>query len=64
MAEIIEMPNSLRSGDNFTGHEVLICLDCGSETTTILTFGIYCRACRSLRHYQNKKSQVTVKEKF
>ena len=31
---------------------VEICCDCGSEGTTILTSGIYCRACRSFRLFK------------
>ena len=33
---------------------VEICCDCGSEVTTILTSGIYCRGCRSFRFFENK----------
>jgi len=29
-----------------------ICCDCGSSVTTILTFGIYCRGCRSFRFFK------------
>ncbi len=29
-----------------------ICIDCGSVETTILTFGIYCRICRSFRLFK------------
>jgi len=38
---------------------VEICCDCGSEKTTILTSGIYCRSCRSFRLFENK-----VKEEY
>jgi len=31
-----------------------ICCDCGSEQITILSFGSYCRTCRSFRLYKNK----------
>lgn len=33
---------------------VEICCDCGSVKTTILTFGSYCRTCRSFRLFKNK----------
>ena len=33
---------------------VEICCECGSTEITILTFGIYCRICRSFRLYKNK----------
>ena len=35
---------------------VSICCDCGSTSTTILSFGIYCRVCRGLRHFMNKST--------
>jgi len=31
-----------------------ICCDCGSTEITILSFGSYCRTCRSFRLYKNK----------
>jgi len=31
---------------------VTICIDCGSLETTILTFAIYCRICRSFRLFK------------
>jgi len=33
---------------------IKICCDCGNAETTILTFGMYCRMCRSFRHFKNK----------
>jgi len=38
----------------FAVNEIVICCDCGNIGTTILTFGIYCRGCRSFRFYENK----------
>jgi len=38
----------------FAVEGVEICCDCGSVETTILTFGSYCRTCRSFRLYKNK----------
>ena len=38
----------------FVADEVVICCDCGNEGTTILTFGLYCRGCRSFRFFENK----------
>ncbi len=31
---------------------IVICCDCGSPETTILTFGVYCRSCRSFRLFR------------
>ena len=31
---------------------IVICCNCGSEKTTVLRFGIYCRACRSFRLFK------------
>ena len=33
---------------------IKICCDCGSLKTTILTFGTYCRTCRSFRLFKEK----------
>ena len=38
----------------FAVNGVKICCDCGSLETTILTFGSYCRICRSFRFFENK----------
>jgi len=31
---------------------IVICCDCGSPETTILTLGVYCRSCRSFRLFR------------
>jgi len=31
---------------------IVICCNCGSTKTTVLRFGIYCRACRSFRLFK------------
>ncbi len=31
---------------------IIICCDCGSQETTILASGIYCRSCRSFRLFR------------
>jgi len=36
----------------FAVRGIIICCECGSSTTTILTFGIYCRTCRSFRLFE------------
>ncbi len=36
----------------FAVNESVICCDCGSERTTILTMAIYCRGCRSFRLFK------------
>ena len=36
----------------FAVEGITICCDCGNEGTTILTFGLYCRACRSFRLFK------------
>ena len=33
---------------------VEICCECGSVEITILTYGSYCRTCRSFRAFENK----------
>ncbi len=33
---------------------IKICWDCGSEKTTVLRSGIYCRICRSFRLFYNR----------
>jgi len=46
----------------FAVDDVTICIDCGSLETTILTFAIYCRICRSFRLFKpmlRKKYQPT-----
>ena len=35
---------------------VEICCECGNTEITILTFGIYCRTCRSFRLFKEKLS--------
>jgi len=35
---------------------IKICFGCGSLKTTILTFGIYCRACQSFRLFRDKSN--------
>ena len=31
---------------------IVICCNCGSEATTVLNFGIYCRDCQSFRLFR------------
>jgi len=33
---------------------IKICCDCGSEITTVLRRGLYCRVCRSFRLFLNR----------
>jgi len=33
---------------------IVICCNCGSEKTTVLSSGIYCRDCRSFRLFSEK----------
>jgi len=33
---------------------IVICCNCGSEQTTVLSLGIYCRDCRSFRLFTEK----------
>jgi len=37
-----------------------ICCNCGSVKTTILSFGIYCRACRSFRLFREMTKRCYV----
>jgi len=38
----------------FAVDDIKICCDCGSEETTILRSGLYCRGCRSFRLFHNR----------
>ena len=33
---------------------IKICCDCGSEKTTVLRSGLYCRGCRSFRQFLSR----------
>jgi len=39
---------------------IIICIECGSPNTTILTMAIYCRDCRSFKAF--RKSAKTVSQ--
>ncbi len=41
---------------------IIICIECGSPNTTILTKAIYCRDCRSFKLFRKRKSTKTVLE--
>ena len=34
---------------------VMVCIECGSPNTTILTKAIYCRDCRSIKLFKKRK---------
>jgi len=38
---------------------IMVCIECGSPNTTILTKVIYCRDCRSLKIFRKRKSYET-----
>ena len=40
--------------EQFVVDGIEICCDCGSEETTILTSGIYCRGCRNFKLFHNR----------
>ncbi len=35
---------------------IMVCIECGSPKTTILTKAIYCRDCRSFKLFRKRKS--------
>jgi len=39
---------------------ILVCIECGSPNTTILTKAIYCRDCRSFKIFRKRKSTKTI----
>ena len=41
---------------------IRVCIECGSPNTTILTKAIYCRDCRNLKMFRERKSIKTVLE--
>ena len=41
---------------------IMVCIECGSPNTTILTNSIYCRDCRNLKLFRERKSIKTVLE--
>ena len=41
---------------------IMVCIECGSPDTTILTKAIYCRDCRSFNLFRKRKSIKTVLE--
>ena len=41
---------------------IIVCIECGSPNTTILTKAIYCRDCRSFKLFRKRKSTKTVLE--
>ena len=41
---------------------IMVCIECGSPNTTILTRVIYCRDCRSFKSFRKRKPLKTVLE--
>ncbi len=41
---------------------IMVCIECGSPNTTILTKAIYCRDCRSFKLFRKRKYAKTVLE--
>ena len=39
---------------------IMVCIECGSPNTTILTKAIYCRDCRGFKLFRKRKSIKTV----
>ena len=38
---------------------IMVCIECGSQSTTILTKAIYCMDCRSFKLFRKRKSSET-----
>jgi len=41
---------------------IMVCIECGSPKTTILTNAIYCRDCRSFKIFRERKSIETLSQ--
>jgi len=41
---------------------IMVCIECGSPNSTILTQGIYCRDCRSFKLFRNRKPSETLSQ--
>ena len=41
---------------------IMVCIECGSPNTTILTKTIYCRDCRSFKIFRKRKPSETVSQ--
>ena len=41
---------------------VMVCIECGSPNTTILTKVIYCRDCRSFKIFRKRKPSATLSQ--
>ena len=50
---ILKFGNLVPENDKkFAVDGIVVCCDCGSPKTTILTLGVYCRSCRSFRLFK------------
>jgi len=41
---------------------IMICIECGSPNTTVLTMTIYCRDCRSFKLFRKRKPYETLSQ--
>ncbi len=41
---------------------IMVCIECGSTNTTILTKTIYCRDCRSFKIFRKRKPSETLSQ--
>jgi len=41
---------------------IMVCIECGSPNTTILTKVIYCRDCRSFKIFRKRKPSKTLSQ--
>ncbi len=41
---------------------IMVCIECGSTNTTILTKAIYCRDCRSFKLFRKRKPSETLSQ--
>jgi len=41
---------------------IIVCIECGSPNTTILTKAIYCRDCRIFKLFRKRKSYETLSQ--
>ena len=53
MAQLMNIENP-KNAESVVSEGVLICVNCDYTNTTVLTKGVYCPICRSLRIFQFK----------
>ena len=60
----MEKKSQSKNNENSVVDGVLLCVKCGSDNTTILKKGLYCRDCRGFRVFQKKEPQTPESGRF